>query len=164
MTPREPMDLEAYAARARGGPCFDCAFLSGEEGYAHETVCEDDAHIAFLDKYPTLLGRVLVAPKAHVEHVVSDLDEAAYLRLIGVVRRVTLAVEAVLSPERTYLLSLGSRRGNAHVHWHIAPLPPGVPYERQQYYALMAENGVLAPSAEEAARLAPSLREALSAG
>jgi histidine triad (HIT) family protein len=50
------------------------------------------------------------------------------------------------------------------VHWHIAPYPPGVPYERQQHHALMAENGVLVPSAEEAARLAASLRDALSAG
>lgn len=42
-----------------------------------------------------------------------------------------------------YCLSLGSQQGNAHLHWHVAPLPPGVPYGRQQYYALMAENGVL---------------------
>ena len=42
-----------------------------------------------------------------------------------------------------YLLSLGSHQGNAHVHWHVAPLPPDTPYERQQFAALMAENGVL---------------------
>ena len=33
--------------------------------------------------------------------------------------------------ERLYLLSLGSHQGNAHVHWHIAPLPPGVPYAKR---------------------------------
>jgi hypothetical protein len=33
--------------------------------------------------------------------------------------------------ERLYVLSLGSSEGNSHVHWHLAPLPPGVPFERQ---------------------------------
>ena len=45
--------------------------------------------------------------------------------------------------ERVYLLSLGSHQGNAHVHWHVAPLPPGVPYTEQQYAALMHEHGYL---------------------
>ena len=41
-------------------------------------------------------------------------------------------------------MSLGSHQGNAHVHWHVAPLPPGVPYEEQQFAALMHEvNGYL---------------------
>ncbi|MFJ6562081.1 HIT family protein [Streptomyces sp. NPDC091412] len=61
-------------------------------------------------------GKVLVAPKAHIEHVVRDLDEAAYLRLMRVVREVALAVESVFRPERTYVYSLGSQRGNAHLH------------------------------------------------
>ncbi|MFE5051920.1 HIT family protein [Streptomyces sp. NPDC056637] len=158
---REVMDLDAYVARTRTGPCYICAFLAGEPGYRHETVYEDDAHVAYLDRYPTLPGKVLVAPKAHIEHVVRDLDEAAYSRLMLVVRRVALAVEEVFAPERTYLLSLGSAQGNSHLHWHIAGLPRGVPYERQQYHALMTENGVLAPTAEESADIANRLRRAI---
>jgi len=80
-----------------------------------------------------------------------------------VVYRVARGVEQVVRSERTYVLSLGSQQGNSHVHWHIAPLPPGVPYERQQFHALMAENGVLAWSPEDAARLATRIREALVA-
>ena len=54
--------------------------------------------------------------------------------------------------ERLYVLSLGSHQGNAHVHWHIAPLPPGVPYREQQYAALMHENGYLdIPDADQIA-------------
>jgi hypothetical protein len=41
-------------------------------------------------------------------------------------------------------LSLGSQQGDSHLHWHIAPLPPGVPYDQQQLHALMAGIGVLA--------------------
>ncbi|MGV9852294.1 HIT family protein [Streptomyces sp. NPDC003442] len=147
----------------RSGACFVCAFLAGHPDYSHETVYEDQDHVAFLDRWPTVRGKVLVAPKAHIEHVVRDLDEAAYLRLMRVVREVALAVEGVCGPERTYLYSLGSRQGNAHLHWHIAALSAGVPYEQQQFHALMAENGVLSVSPEEAADMAARLRAAMSA-
>jgi len=157
------MDLDGYTERARTGPCFVCAFLAGDAGYAHDTVAEDEENVAFLDRWPTLPGKVLVAPKAHVEHVVRDLDEAAYTRLMRFVREVALAVEDVLSPERTYLYSLGSREGNSHLHWHVACLPPGVPYGEQQFHALMTENGVLSPTPHEAADLAARLREAVAA-
>lgn len=162
-TDRQPMDLEAYTDRARSGPCFVCAFLAGDPDYPHETVFEDEDHIAFLDRWPTLPGKVLVAPKAHVEHVVRDLDEAAYSRLMLCVREVALAVEEVCGPERTYLYSLGSQQGNAHLHWHIAALPPGVPYQEQQFHALMTENGVLTPLPDQSAAMAARLREALRA-
>ncbi|MGW3956704.1 HIT family protein [Streptomyces sp. NPDC004752] len=161
---RTEWDGEAYSVQARTGPCFVCAQLAGHADYRHEVVYEDEDHIAFLDRWPTLPGKVLVAPKAHVEHVVRDLDEAAFARLMGVVRKVASAVEAVFAPERTYLLSLGSQQGNAHVHWHIAGLPPGVPYEQQQFHALMAENGVLSPTPEQNAESARLLRKALTDG
>ncbi|MEU0565767.1 hypothetical protein ABZ297_10295 [Nonomuraea sp. NPDC005983] len=77
------------------------------------------------------------------------------------VRRVALAVEAVAPSERTYLLTLGSQQGNAHLHWHVAPLPPGTPYERQQYHALMGENGLIPWTRDQAADLAARIRSAL---
>ena len=160
---RRPMDLQSYEVRARSGPCFVCAFLAGHPRYRHETVYEDHDHVAFLDRWPTLPGKVIVAPKAHLEHVVRDLEEKAYTRLMLVVRTVALAVEAVMRPERTYLLSLGSQQGNAHLHWHIAGLPPGVPYEQQQYHALMTENGVLTTTPEHTADIADQIREAIAA-
>ncbi|WP_017584830.1 HIT family protein [Nocardiopsis ganjiahuensis] len=158
---RRPMDIEAYTERTRNGPCFICALLAGEPGFEHEVVFEDENHIAFFDRYPTLPGRTLVAPKPHLEHVVRDLDEAAYLRTMLVVREVALAVEEVFETERTYLLSLGSRQGNSHLHWHIAALPPGVPYGEQQFHALMTENGVLDTDPAEATAQAARVRRAL---
>ena len=68
-----------------------------------------------------------------------------------------LAVESVCGSERTYLYSLGSQQGNAHLHWHVAVLPAGVPYEQQQFHAVMGENGVLRVPPEEAADLAGRL-------
>jgi diadenosine tetraphosphate (Ap4A) HIT family hydrolase len=140
---RTPFDVAAYARRSREGPCFVCALLAGHPGYPHHSVYEDDDTIAFLARPATLLGYCLVAPRRHIESWVHDLDEPAFLRLQGVVHRVATAIAATVPAERMYALSLGSQQGNAHLHWHIAPLPPGIPCEQQQFHALMAENGVL---------------------
>ncbi|MEV4625809.1 HIT family protein [Micromonospora sp. NPDC049523] len=161
---RHPMDLAAYETRVRTGPCFVCAYLSGDPEYRHELVYDDGEHVAFVSRYPTLYGHVLVVPRQHVEHAVRDLNVEAYLRLQEVVYRVARAVEAVVPSERTYLLSLGSQQGNSHLHWHIAPLPPGTPYAQQQFQALLAENGVIAWSDDQAAELGNLLRTALCNG
>jgi histidine triad (HIT) family protein len=68
---RVPMDLATYGKRILGGPCFVCGVVGGDPEHAGEPIVyEDDAHIAFLDRYPTVYGKVLGAPKAHIEHVV----------------------------------------------------------------------------------------------
>ncbi|MFD6421950.1 HIT family protein [Streptomyces sp. NPDC060198] len=162
--PEEPFDLAAYESRARGGPCFVCAAVARRPGYLHEVVYEDGSHIAFMDRWPTLPAKVLVAPREHLEHVVADLDAEGFHRLMEVVRLVARAVEAVAAPERTYLYSLGSQEGNAHLHWHVAALPPGVPYAEQQFHALMAENGVLRRSPADERRLGRLIREAIAGG
>lgn len=162
---RAPMDLAAYVQRIRTGPCFVCGVVRRDAEYDHEEIVfEDDAHIAFLANHPTVYGRVLVAPKVHVEHVVRELSREAFLALLVVVHRVARAVEQVVSSERTYLLSLGSQQAVAHVHWHIAPLPPGTPFEQQQFHALMLEHGVIPWSTAQAAELAGRLRAVLARG
>lgn len=60
-------------------------------------------------------------------------------------------------------MSLGSQQGNRHVHWHVVPLPPGVPYEHQQFAALTLERtGYLAMSTEEKRALATEIGTAMS--
>ncbi len=123
--------------------------------------------VAFLSRYSrysTLLGYCLVAPKRHIESWVHDMGEAEFLALQRVVHRVARAVAATVPTERMYSLSLGSQQGNAHLHWHIAPLPQGVPYHQQQFYALMAENGVLQVNDGSQAALAEAIRSTVSAG
>ena len=63
-----------------------------------------------------------------------------------------------LEAERVYVLSLGSQQGNSHVHWHIAPLPSGVPFEEQQIEALSWRRGILDMSQDEMAVLAARIR------
>ena len=106
-------------------------------------VFEDDEHIAFLNRYPTLFGYTLVAPRKHLTDVTGSFDIDLYVALQRFLFSVCEAVRIETGAERMYLLSLGSHQGHAHVHWHVAPLPPDTPYEQQQFAALMAENGVL---------------------
>jgi len=161
MIERVPHDLEAYVARSTAPGCFICRMLAGEPDFEHEIIAQDDAHIAFLSRWPPLPGYALAAPKAHLEGVVRDFDDAGYLAMMAFVRRLALAVEAVLGPERTYLLSLGSQQGNSHVHWHVAGLPAGVPYREQQFHALMTEHGIVPTTRESQAALARELAAAM---
>ncbi len=156
------MDLSTYSERVRCGGCFICGMLRGDPGAEHELLYDDGVNVAFLNRYPTLRGYALVAPRRHVADVVRGLTSAEYLALQAVVHTVAVAINHVVPTERTYILSLGSMQGNSHVHWHVAPLPPGTPYSQQQYHALMSENGVIAQTPDEVAGLGATIRAALA--
>ena len=160
---RQPMDMESYSDQAVNGPCFICRMLAGDPAYAHEVVYEDEDHIAFLDRWPVLPGKLLVCPKQHLEHCVSDFTEPAYLLMMQTVRLVALASEDVVPGERTYLFSMGSQAGNSHLHWHVARIPGGVPYQEQQFESLKFERGVVVMDPDERAGLADRLRAAIVA-
>ncbi|MET7808910.1 HIT family protein [Micromonospora chersina] len=160
---RAEFDFDQYSRRVTGGPCFVCAFLAGDPDYRHQLVYEDDDSVAFLARYPTLLGYCLVAPKRHLKSWVHDMEQREFLHFQGVVHRVARAISATLPTERMYSMSLGSQQGNAHLHWHLAPLPPGVPYHQQQFHAVMAENGVLPVDDNGQAALAERIRSRIHA-
>ena len=133
--------------------------LSGQK--PHHVIHEDDKHIVFLNKFPTLYGYTLAAPRDHREHITGDFSAEEYLATQKLIYAVAEAIKKVVPTERMYILSLGSQQGNSHVYWHIAPLPPGVPYAKQQYEALRAENGILEISHTEMAGPAASIRRAM---
>ena len=154
-------ETRAYAQRVRGSDCFICTLVRGDDD-ANPLVYEDETSIAFLNRYPTQLGYVLVAPKQHREQVTGDFAAEEYLALQRVVHQVGEAVRRAVPTERLYVLSLGSQAGNRHVHWHLVPLPPGVPYDQQQLAALDWERaGMLELTDEERSELAARIRGAL---
>ncbi len=136
-------DEQAYAQRSRSGPCFICRMLAGDEEFRHEVVYRDEHHVVFLDRYPTLLGKLLVAPVQHRQDVIGDFTAAQSAALWHIDHRAGAALQQVVPTERIYLQSLGSHGGNRHVHVHVAALPPGVPYEQQQTAALLRESAGL---------------------
>jgi diadenosine tetraphosphate (Ap4A) HIT family hydrolase len=156
---RRTIDWEALR-RELGGRCFICELLDANPEFRHHVVYEDGHSIAFLQRFQTLYGYVLVAPKEHREQVTGDFRLDEYLALQAVVHRVAEAVRRAVPTERLYVLSLGSHDGNSHVHWHIAPLPPGVPFEDQQLAALDSEQG-FDLSEDELGELADRIKAAL---
>jgi diadenosine tetraphosphate (Ap4A) HIT family hydrolase len=156
-----PFDDEAYLQRVLHGPCFTCELIAGNPDYAHHIIFQDDRAIVFLNKYPTLYGYTLVAPKEHREHVTADFSPEEFATLLQLIYRVGEAVRRTVPTERLYLLSLGSQQGNSHVHWHIAPLPPGVPFLQQQFEVFRTEEGILDLTDEEMETLARRIRSVL---
>jgi len=158
---RRPIDLAPYVERSRDGPCFICALVAARPLHAQQVVYDGSDGIAFLSIFQPLAGYTIVAPREHREHVTGDFTVDEYLELQRLVHRVGEAVRRAVPTERLYVLSLGSQSGNRHVHWHVAPLPPCVPYEEQQLEALRLERGVLDLSEQELAALAASIRTQL---
>ena len=154
--------MEAYLKEVAAG-CFICRLLDGDPTLpTHRVVWRDETAIAFLNRFPTVYGYTLVAPVAHHEQVTGDFSLYDYLALQRIVYAVAEALRTALKPERVYILSLGSQQANAHVHWHIVPCPPGVPFDEQQLVLLDAEKrGVLQLTEAEGESLAELVRSHL---
>jgi ATP adenylyltransferase len=160
----DSFDADAYEQRSREGPCFVCAFAAGDPAQRDENqlIYEDEQILVFLDRYPTVQGYVLVCPRKHVEQVTGDFTEDEYVALQRWVHRVGEAIRRTVPTERLYVVSLGSQQGNRHVHWHLVPLPPGVPY-REQQLAVLAKSirGVLPFDRQQRSDLAKRIRSNL---
>lgn len=147
-------DVEALHGRFRTEPCFVCRLVAGHEDFPRYVFYEDESVVAFLDGYPRAYGYSLVAPKEHREQVTADFTREEYLSLQAVVYGVTEAVREEVGAERMYVYTFGSNEGNAHVHWHVVPLPPGVPYAEQQGAWASWDKGVLEITPREMSDLA----------
>ncbi|MFN8492801.1 MAG: HIT family protein [Caldilineaceae bacterium] len=158
MNERKAFDIDTYIHQIQNRPCFICEMLAGRLNGNH-VIYRNDLFIAFLNKYPALYGYALVAPVQHKEQVTGDFSLDEYLALQRAIYQVAEAVRRTAPTERVYLLSLGSQQGNRHVHWHIAPLPFGVPFKEQQLEALRVENGILDVPEHEMVALAKRIRQ-----
>ena len=158
MSGRKPFDLDSYVERIQNSPCFICEMVAGRLNGNH-IIQQSDDFIIFLNKYPVLYGYTLVAPAKHKEQVTGDFSLEEYLGLQRIVYRAAEAVRTSVNAERVYILSLGSQQGNRHVHWHIAPSPPGIPFKDQQIEALRMEHGILDGPEDEMEGLARQIRE-----
>ena len=147
-------DMEAMHRGFRTEPCFVCEMVNGNVLSPENVIREDEQTLVFLDAYPRAYGYTLVAPKEHREQVTADFTMEEYLEIQKLLYRVTEAVREEVGAERMYIYSFGSNQGNSHAHWHVVPLPPGVPYEEQQGAWASWSKGVLRIPNEEMASLA----------
>jgi diadenosine tetraphosphate (Ap4A) HIT family hydrolase len=162
MTTRVPWQPDAYLDLVRRA-CFICELLAGNPDYPHHVAYRDDAAIVFASRFPSALGHFLVAPTSHREHAIGDFTADEYLALQRIVHRVGRALPSLLPTERLYVLSLGSQQANRHVHWHVAPLPPGVPYDQQQTAVFDPTRGYLDIPEDTLADLARRLGDQMTA-
>jgi ATP adenylyltransferase len=150
--------MDALHHGFRSEPCFVCSMVQGKIRFPENIIYEDDLALVFLDAYPRAYGYTLVAPKEHKEQVTGDFTLEEYLDLQRLVYRVIEAVREEVGAERMYIYTFGSNEGNSHAHWHVVPLPPGVPYEEQQGNWTRWSKGVLRIPSEEMAALAGRIR------
>jgi diadenosine tetraphosphate (Ap4A) HIT family hydrolase len=156
---RRLFNADGYEDRVRNGPCFVCGIVRDTPPQPESVIYRDKAAIAFLSRPSAQLGHSLVAPIDHRTDVVDSFTSAAYLELQSLIYRVGRALTRTVPTERLYIMSMGSHQGNAHVHWHLVPLPPGVPYADQQFNAVMLDRaGYVEITAEDEAALCASLR------
>jgi hypothetical protein len=78
---RHASDLDAYHERARTGPCFVCRILAGDPDLAGHHIVY--AAAAFLNRWPTQYGYMLVVPKRHREQATADFTVGEYLAFSG---------------------------------------------------------------------------------
>lgn len=159
MFKRQAFDINSYLRHCETDPCFICEMVSGNAKEQYRAIYDNESTIVFLSKYPTLYGYTLVAPKIHLINSIGDFTIEEYLSLQRIIYWVAQAVKQVVPTERIYLLTLGGQQGISHVHWHIAPLPPGVPYKEQQLEALNFKKGIVKISKEEMTSLAKQIRK-----
>ncbi|MCG8923114.1 HIT family protein [Lentzea sp. CC55] len=156
MTTRVPWNPGGYLALARRA-CFVCELLVGNPDHPHHVAYRDEVAIVFASRFPSAVGHFLVAPVEHREHAIGDFTPDEYAAIQRVVHRAGGGLTALLPVERLYVLSLGSQQANRHVHWHLVPLPPGVPYEDQQFALFEPSRGYLDLPDDEVADLARRL-------
>jgi histidine triad (HIT) family protein len=156
-------EADQYIKERKQSPCFICEIVEGNpRRNLHHILSEDDQVIVFLSSLPTHYGQTLVCPKRHVEQVTKDLNEEEYLHLQRIIFKMSQAIQHAVHPERLYIASFGSQQMNKHVHFHILPLPEGVPIREQQMASMMPEVvGKLKLSDNEWKELAENIRRSI---
>lgn len=78
-------------------------------------IAEDENNYAFLDINPLANGHTLVVPKKEVDYLF-DLDEDSYNELFKFTKKVSQAIEKVISCKRLGVVVYGLDVPHAHVH------------------------------------------------
>lgn len=110
----------------------------------------------------TLPGWLVLVPTRHLESF-TELSPEAADELGGLVRRLSIALEAVTGCVKTYLMQFSEAEGYAHLHLHLVPRLPGHPEEARgpRVFAYLTDDEAQwLPEAERDA-VAVAVRESL---
>ncbi|HIJ62323.1 MAG TPA: HIT family protein [Rhodospirillaceae bacterium] len=101
--------------------CIFCRIVSRD--VPSYILTEDEDCIAFMDINPVAPGHVLIISKHHAENIF-DIPAPTLQRIMPVVQRVALAVNAVFLPDGINLLQAngpGAAQSVPHFHVHVVP-------------------------------------------
>lgn len=103
---------------------MDCVFCDIiKKTVSSYVIYEDEAHIAFLDKYPISVGHTLVLPKKHLARV-NDLSQEEFCALYARVHALNRLITAKLGAPASHISINDGAAANQlipHVHVHIIP-------------------------------------------
>ena len=143
--------------------CYSC----DQQGAGHLPPGEDVVHTehwrvahAFNS---TLPGWLVVLPTRHVT-AFTELTPAAADELGGLVRRLSVALEAVTGCMKTYLMQFSEAEGFSHLHLHLVPRLPDQPDDARgprAFRYLVDDEAQWLPEAERN-RIALAVRAAFS--
>ena len=143
--------------------CYSCDQQGRSALPPREDVVHTD-HWRFAHAFnSTLPGWLVVLPTRHVTSF-TQLAPAAADELGGLVRRLSVALEAVTGCVKTYLMQFSEAEGFSHLHLHLVPRMPDHPEDARgpRVFAYLAENQAQwLPEAERDAT-ALALRAALA--
>ncbi len=99
--------------------CLFCRVVAGDTP-AH-VVLDDGTTVAFLDHRPLFPGHCLLVPREHHE-TLGDLPEALVQPLFEAARRLSVAVEAAMGAEGSFV-AMNNRVSQSvpHLHVHVVP-------------------------------------------
>ena len=107
------------AAPESDGDCRFCEIVAGRSPAA--VVLDEEHAVGFLDVRPVFPGHVLLVPRAHHE-TLADLPADAVGPLFLTVRRLTVAVEAAMEAEGTFVaVNNKVSQSVPHLHVHVVP-------------------------------------------
>jgi len=78
-------------------------------------IAEDENNYAFLDINPLAVGHTLVIPRKEVDYLF-DLDEGSYKKLFEFTKKVSKAIEKVITCKRLGVVVYGLDVPHAHIH------------------------------------------------
>ncbi|MEH1123445.1 HIT family protein [Micromonospora sp. CPCC 206061] len=103
--------------------CLFCGIVAGS--VPAFVVADEPAGFAFLDTRPVFKGHILVVPRTHVA-VLGDLPTGDLAPYFGLVRRLSLAVEAGLGAGGTFVaMNNKVSQSVPHLHTHVVPRTKG---------------------------------------
>jgi histidine triad (HIT) family protein len=83
-----------------------------------ETVAETAHVLAFKHTRPSYPLHIVVIPKRHVDSLVTLVDDALLIELMGVIREIAARVVDERGACRV-ITNLGDYQESKHLHWHV---------------------------------------------